>query len=106
MAVIIVNPKNWDVPEAGVDVVQVDSDAAENIAAIGDIENWCEQHGFARVNQYWLRTIVRPDGKRVFRGVCYRLTDEERQSAEAANREHERQVMQMPVTPHRAGESR
>jgi len=60
-------------------VVQVDSDAPTNAGAVIEIEEWAgsTQKGFVRTNEYWLRQIIR-NGKRLFRGICYKLTDDER----------------------------
>jgi hypothetical protein len=97
MAIIRSDPENFDLAN----VVQVDSDAPENIQAIHEIDEWASQHGFARVNDYWLRRIITSSGKRVFRGVCYRITEEEKKSIDAAIREDEATMSSLPVTPHR-----
>lgn len=97
MAIVRSDPPDF----AHANVVQIDSDASENIDAIHEIDDWAARHGFARVSEYWLRRIVTRDGRRVFRGICYRLTDEERQSAEAASAEHEKALASMPATAHR-----
>lgn len=56
--------------------VQVESDAADNLRAILEIDDWASEHGFVRVRDYWLEAVER-DGKRVFRGACYRRSQEE-----------------------------
>ena len=66
-------PPDW----SAADAVQVDSTAADNMAAIGEIDDWAAAHGFERVNEYWLRQRQAADGRRVFRGVCIRLTPAE-----------------------------
>jgi hypothetical protein len=80
MAIIAIDPPNWQ----QFNVVQLDSDAARNEQAITEIDTWAFNHGFARVTEYFLRIILKADGKRVFRGICYRLTPEETHSAEAS----------------------
>jgi len=74
-----IDPPNWK--EAN--IVQVDVRARNNIEAIIALDAWASSHGFARVHQNYLRVIVRPDGNNVYRGACYRWTDEERHSVHA-----------------------
>ncbi|MEE9293543.1 MAG: hypothetical protein V3W34_01060 [Phycisphaerae bacterium] len=59
-----------------VNIVQVDSDAPDNRDAILEIEQWASEKGFVRTNEYWLRQIVK-NGRRLFRGICYRISNEE-----------------------------
>ena len=106
MAIVNVNPAGWEKPASEIDVVQVDSDARDNAAAVLDIERWAGEHGFARVNEYWLRPIHKGDGRRVWRGACYRLTEEEVRSSNEVNLAHEQRVRAMPVTAHEGVEGR
>jgi hypothetical protein len=70
-----------DPPDAEhANIVQVDSDARDNMAAMREIEDWAEERGFVRTNEYWLRRVL-VNGKTRFRGICYRLVDEELASA-------------------------
>ena len=66
--------------------VQLDSDAANNMAAIIEIDAWADANGFNRTSEYSLRQI-RAGGKRYFRGVCFRIDEEERRSADIAHEE-------------------
>lgn len=66
----------------GVNTVQVDSDATDNATAIAEIDAWAAQNGFARTDEYWLKQVIR-NGRRIFRGICYRITEEVRASAAA-----------------------
>jgi hypothetical protein len=76
MAISRIDPDPFDSASA----VVIDSDASTNEQAIRDIDDWAAANGFSRTPEYWLRVISR-DGKRHFRGTCYRLTEEERRSA-------------------------
>lgn len=96
MAIVAYDPAEWR--EAN--IVQLDSDAASNDVAIEEIEAWAAENGFARINETWLRQILR-GGRRVFRGVCYRLTDEERQSRTALMERHDAARESLPRTLHR-----
>jgi hypothetical protein len=78
MPIILLDPADWESLEAS--TVQIDSDAPDNKTAIEEIEAWASQHGYARVNEYWLRPIIR-NNKKIFRGICYRLDSEELESA-------------------------
>lgn len=71
-----IDPKNYKRAK----LIQVDVDAADNSEAIGVLDEWASEHGFARVRENFLRIIRRPDGSRVFRGTCYKLTREEKTS--------------------------
>jgi hypothetical protein len=96
MAIVRTDPERWE----DVNVVQLDSDAPDNDKAILDIESWAADKGFARTNEYWLRPIWLGNGRRVLRGICYRLTREEIGSAETACRNSAEAVADLPVTPH------
>ena len=95
MAIVKIDPPEWE----KFNVVQIDSDAPDNTRAIIEMEDWASEHGFARTNEYWLRK-VRTGDRTVFRGICFRLTEEERRSNEAACLETEAALARMPVTPH------
>lgn len=82
-----VDPPNWK--EMNLNTVQVDSGAGDNVEAIREIDEWAYENGFARTTEYWLRRIRREDGSFVFRGFCYRVTQEVEQSKREA---HERLV--------------
>jgi hypothetical protein len=97
MAIQRVDPADW----RNASTVQVESDAAHNLEALHEIEQWARDNGFARTTEYWLRQAVTPDGKRVFRGVCFRLDTEERRAAENIDRSVEERMSRMPVTLHR-----
>lgn len=73
-----IDPKEWK----KANVVQVDVRAKSNIEAIEALDDWAARHGFARVHQSFLRVVVRADGIPVFRGACYRVTDEESKSVQ------------------------
>ena len=102
MAIVAIDPADWE----NVNVVQIDSDAHDNKEAIIDIENWAGEHGFARTNEYWLRQILKNRGRRVFRGICYRLTEEVVRSNEAACQSSAEALSKMPPTPHQVDEDR
>ena len=61
-----------------VNIVQVDVRAKDNYEAIEALESWAGKHGFARLHQRYLRVIARAESGPVFRGACYRMTDEEK----------------------------
>lgn len=94
---IVIDPPKW--AELALNVVQIDSDASENREAILEIDGWAAENGFARVNENWLRQIFR-EGKRFFRGVCYRLTEEEQRSSSSVCQRHQELLDELPETPH------
>ncbi len=100
MAIVKIDPEKWQ----EVNAVQVDSDAVDNAKAVREIEDWAAQHGFARTTEYWLRRIHRQGGAPVFRGMCYRLTQEEHSSANVEIHAIDRMVSELPVTPHEPSE--
>jgi len=104
MAIVGIDPPNWKALD--LNVVQLDSDAADNKKAAEEIEDWAAENDFARVNEYWLRQIIRNGGKRVFRGICYRLTKEEMQSNEAACQSSTEMLAKMPMTSHQVDKDR
>jgi hypothetical protein len=89
-----IDPQDWE----HASVVQLDSDAPDNMKALKEMEQWAYDHGFARTDEYWLRRAITDDNVRIFRGICYRLTrDEYRVIAETQKRQDER-MARMPVT--------
>jgi hypothetical protein len=90
MAIVGVDPDKWE----DHNLVHVDSDAPDHRQAILEIERWAAEHNFARVNEYWLRPIARGD-RRIFRGVCYRLTAEEMQSAARISQETDQTLTEL-----------
>ena len=96
MAIVGVDPTEYQ----NANTVQVDSDAADNARAINEIDDWATEHGFVRTNEYWLRKAIR-GGKRIFRGICYRFSDEERASAVQACQTNTTILSSMPVTEHK-----
>ena len=71
-----IDPKNWK----KANIVQIDVDAGDNSEAIEVLEKWAAENGFSRMSEYFLRIVMRADGSRVFRGVCYRITREVKDS--------------------------
>lgn len=100
MAIIYVDPEEWQ----NANTVQVDSDAKKNEQAIDDIEQWAADNGFARTSEYWLRQVIRQDGKHVFRGICYRVTAEVKASNEAILQEISRRAEENPRPPAQSSE--
>lgn len=90
MAIVRVDPAEWQ----NVNVLQLDSDASNNQAAMLEMEQWAYENGFARTNEYWLRRIRR-DGQTVFRGICYRVEEEERATQRAILQETEARAMRI-----------
>ena len=76
MAVVGTDPKNW----RRTNTVQVFSDAPDNPTAVAEIEQWAAERGFARSSEYWLGRARTEHGD-VFRGLCFRITDQEIQRA-------------------------
>jgi len=101
MAIVKTDPEDWRKANS----VQVDSDAPDNAAAILEIEDWAAENGFARVHEYWLRQIHGENGSRAFRGICYRLTEEEVSSSKATCHSIAEVVSELPVTPHQTDET-
>lgn len=65
--------------------VQVDSDAANPFDAVDEIQRWATEHGFVRTNEYHPRQVL-INGQRHFRSVCFRLSAEEIEAIEMAQR--------------------
>ncbi len=101
MAIVAVDPEGWAAANVVQNVVQVDSDAKDNHEAILEIEDWAAENGFARINENWLRQIHR-GGQRVFRGVCYRLTEEEQQSSSSVCQTSTEALNELPATTPRS----
>ncbi len=78
MAVTKVDPTPFEQASS----IVIDSDAETNELALREIENWAHSHGFVRTNEYYLRQIL-VNGNRQFRGVCYRIANEERRAIDA-----------------------
>jgi hypothetical protein len=89
-----IDPQDWE----HANVVQLDSDARDNMQAMREIEDWAFDHGFARTTEYHLRAAITDDNLRVFRGICYRLTRDERRAIDETNRRVEERRGRMPVT--------
>ena len=102
MAIVKTDPEDWQKANS----VQVDSDALDNAAAILEIEDWAAENGFARVHEYWLRQIHGKDSTRAFRGICYRLTEEEVTSSDLTCQSITEVVSELPLTPHQTDETR
>lgn len=65
--------------------VQLDSDAPNAWLALDEIEAWAAAHGFVRTSEYQPRQVL-VGGERRFRGICYRITEEERAAIEESHR--------------------
>src|SRR5437879_5930266 len=84
---------SWDpVKFEEANTIQVDSDAGDNRTALMEIEQRAAERGFVRTNEYYLRQLIRGN-QRLFRGICYRMTQEEITCARAKNEELERAVL-------------
>ena len=91
--IIRVDPESWNQSK----LVQLDSDALDNMTAVREMEDWAAEHGFARTNEYWLRRALTTEGKRVFRGICFRLMPDELAAATSESNEIEQRMRRMPV---------
>ena len=96
--IVKVDPGEWQASNT----VQLDSDAPNNITAVREIEDWAAEHGFARTNEYWLRRALRPDGRTVFRGICFRIMPDESAAAEQESHEVANRMGRLPVTTNAA----
>ena len=72
MAIVKIDPADWQ----HANVLQIDSDAPNNLEAVKEIESWSYQNGFARTPEYWLRR-ARRNGQMLFRGICFRVAEDE-----------------------------
>ena len=64
-------------------MVEVQSDARDNYAAIIEIEDWAHDHGLLRTNEHWLQTALREDGRSVRVAICFRPSRQELQARDA-----------------------
>ena len=96
MPIVRIDPPNPD----AVNVLQVDSDAADNRQAMREIDDWAAERGFVRTNEFWLRRVRTRDGKNVFRGICYRIEVDERETIRETNERMRRELEEQPATPH------
>lgn len=97
--IVRIDPEDWN----RFNVVQLDSDAPDNMVAVREIEDWAAEHGFARTDEYWLRRALKPDGRRIFRGICFRLVPDELAAAEAESKEVEETSKRFGTTVRAAG---
>jgi hypothetical protein len=67
---MIVRSSDADLDHAG--LAWFDSDAPTNDEAIREIDAEAARHGLVRTREYWLQRLQLPDGRLVFRGICYR----------------------------------
>ena len=79
MAVNVVRPKEWQDAE----MLEVESDARDNYAAIVEIEDWAQDHGMTRTNEHWLQTIQHEDGRVGRISIVYRPSQKELASRES-----------------------
>ena len=94
----VYEPKDWQEAES----IQVDSDAADNMAAILEVDEWAASNGFVRESAYWLRRVRRRrDQKQVFRVVLFKLSEEELETRRAENERAGAALESMSPTPHR-----
>ena len=64
--------------------VQVDSTADDPWQAIDEIEEWAAAQGLVRTSEFHPRQVL-IEGKRRFRAICYRISEEERAALELAH---------------------
>jgi hypothetical protein len=88
MSVRVVRPENWKTA----DFVEVESDAATNAQALIELDSWAAENRFLRVVENWLRPFLNADGKKAYRAICYRPTQEDLASTEARIRAREDSV--------------
>lgn len=92
---LYVSPENWE--ELNSPAVVVASDAATNNEAEREIGDWAGENSFARTTEPYLR-IIRRNGRNLFQGVCYRITEEHLDAAREMNRRTDERIARM--TPH------
>ena len=92
MAIVRIDPAEWQ----NANVLQLDSNAPTNQAAMLEMDQWAYENGFARTNEYWLRRIRR-DNQMIFRGICYRVEEEEHATQMATLQESETRAMRIEV---------
>ena len=68
MAVNVVRSKEWQDAE----MLEVESDARDNYAAILEIEDWAYEHGYLRPNESWLPQLINEAGVPVRASILYR----------------------------------
>jgi hypothetical protein len=93
MPIVSIDPADWGTSNT----IQLDSDAPGNREAIIEMDEWAAENGFARINEQWLRRIQR-GGRQLYRGVCYRLTEEEQQSSSVACQMSAEALRDLPET--------
>ena len=94
----VYEPQDWRHAES----IQVDSDAADNMAAILEIDDWAAANGFVRESSYWLRRVRRrKDDRQVFRVVLFKMSEDELDTRRAENDRIEAALDGMSPTPHR-----
>lgn len=79
MAITRIDPPDYR--EAS--TVQIDSDASDSWVALDEVEDWAQAHGFVRTSEYQPRPIL-VGGRRQFRAICFRLSQEERSAIDQA----------------------
>jgi hypothetical protein len=77
-----IDPDNF----ASASTVQIESNAGNPWLALEEIEEWAAAHGFVRTSEYHPRAVL-VNGERRFRGICYRVTEEERAAIEQAHQD-------------------
>src|SRR5688500_16219300 len=82
MAITLIDPPDFQ----NASTVQIDSDAEDAWLAVEAIENWAAQNEFVSIGEFHPRQVL-VDGRRRFRGICYRISDEERAAMESAQRQ-------------------
>ncbi len=75
------------------------SDAADNFSAIRELDHWARENGFVRGREYTLNVKQDAEGRRVYYGVCYRLTAADHQAAEADMERIRQRRAGMALTP-------
>ena len=83
--------------------VEVESDARDNISAIHEIEEWAAGTGFQRTSEYALRQAL-VDGARRFRGVCFRMQEDERQAVLASQAQFLQRSQHIADVLHQGGD--
>ncbi len=77
-----IDPDNF----VSVSTVQVESDAGNPWLALAEIEDWAAAHGFVRTSEYHPRPVL-VEGRRRFRGICFRLTEEDHAALDRAHQQ-------------------
>ena len=79
-------------------LVMVSSDAPDNISAIREIDQWARDNGFVRSREYNLNIKQTADGKRLYYGACYRLSQDDKRAAETDLTRIRQRRAEMPLT--------